>query len=43
MKDELDIVRYCDVFKCEDCPRRGDDCDGIDDKTEMQNLRSGDE
>lgn len=23
-----DAVSYCDVNKCEDCPRYGDDCDG---------------
>ena len=23
-----DIVTYCDVNTCEDCPRYGDDCDG---------------
>lgn len=26
--DEYDIVRYCDVCKCADCPKYGDDCDG---------------
>lgn len=23
-----DIITYCDICKCEDCPRMGDDCDG---------------
>ena len=23
-----DIVTYCDINTCEDCPRYGDDCDG---------------
>ena len=23
-----DIVTYCDIYKCDDCPRYGDDCDG---------------
>lgn len=23
-----DRVRFCDIYKCEDCPRYGDDCDG---------------
>lgn len=23
-----DIITYCDIYKCEDCPRCGDDCDG---------------
>ena len=25
-----DIVRYCDVYKCSECPKMGDDCDGED-------------
>ena len=28
MKDDYDIVRLCDIYKCEECPRYGDDCDG---------------
>lgn len=23
-----DVITLCDVVDCEDCPRRGDDCDG---------------
>ena len=23
-----DIITYCDINTCEDCPRYGDDCDG---------------
>ena len=23
-----DIVRYCNIYKCSECPRMGDDCDG---------------
>ena len=23
-----EIITYCDINKCEDCPRYGDDCDG---------------
>lgn len=23
-----DLVTYCDVYDCNDCPRMGDDCDG---------------
>lgn len=23
-----DIVTYCDIYNCEDCPRYADDCDG---------------
>ena len=30
-EDEYDdIVKYCDVCKCSECPRMGDDCDGED-------------
>lgn len=29
--DEPDeIVKYCDIYKCSECPRMGDDCDGED-------------
>lgn len=28
-EDECDdIVKYCDIYKCSECPRMGDDCDG---------------
>ena len=28
-EDEYDDVRtLCDIYKCSDCPRYGDDCDG---------------
>ena len=33
-----DIVTYCDVNTCEDCPRYGDDCDG-DKRVEHTDLR----
>ena len=23
-----DVVTYCDINECPDCPRYGDDCDG---------------
>ena len=26
--DYDDITTYCDIYKCEECPRCGDDCDG---------------
>lgn len=26
--DPYDIVTYCDIYDCKDCPRYGDDCDG---------------
>lgn len=25
-----DIVTYCMIYECEDCPKYGDDCDGRD-------------
>ena len=31
-----DIITYCDICKCEDCPRCGDDCDGEWDEDEEQ-------
>ena len=27
----MDIVNYCDIYDCKDCPRYGDDCDGEED------------
>lgn len=29
---DKEIVTYCMIFECEDCPRYGDDCDGRDDE-----------
>lgn len=26
--NEYDVPTYCDINKCSDCPRYGDDCDG---------------
>ena len=23
-----DLITYCDIYECSDCPRCGDDCDG---------------
>lgn len=28
---DQEIVTYCDIFKCSECPRYGDDCDGRED------------
>ena len=25
---EKEIVTYCMIYSCEDCPKYGDDCDG---------------
>ena len=30
----MDIVTYCDIYNCEDCPRYADDCDGRGDDDE---------
>lgn len=27
-----DIVTYCMIYECEECPRYGDDCDGREDE-----------
>ena len=27
-----EIVTYCMIFECEECPRYGDDCDGRDEE-----------
>ena len=27
-----EIVTYCMIYACEDCPRYGDDCDGRDEE-----------
>lgn len=32
--DYDDIRTYCDIYRCEDCPRCGDDCDGEFDEEE---------
>lgn len=26
-----DAITYCDIYKCSECPRCGDDCDGNED------------
>lgn len=23
-----DVTKWCDIYKCEECPRYADDCDG---------------
>ena len=27
---DKEIVTYCMIYDCEDCPKYGDDCDGRD-------------
>ena len=29
---DKEIVTYCMIYECEDCPRYGDDCDGRDEE-----------
>lgn len=29
-EDEYDRVTYCELYKCSECPKMGDDCDGED-------------
>ena len=29
--DHDEIITYCDIFSCSECPRYCDDCDGEDD------------
>ena len=31
-----DIITYCDIYECNDCPRYGDDCDGKDEEWEQK-------
>ena len=26
--DDDDVITYCDIYHCSECPRYGDDCDG---------------
>lgn len=26
--NEYEALTYCDIYKCSECPRCGDDCDG---------------
>lgn len=33
--DEYDIVTYCDINECSDCPRYGDNCDGKEEDDEL--------
>lgn len=30
--DPSECVTYCDIYKCEECPRYADDCDGRGDE-----------
>lgn len=28
--DRTEIVNYCEIYDCRDCPKCGDTCDGLD-------------
>lgn len=33
---DAEVVKYCDIYDCKDCPRYGDDCDGeFDDEEDI--------
>ena len=36
--DYDDVVTYCDIYSCKECPRCGDDCDGERDEEEDDEL-----
>ena len=42
-----DRVTYCEIYKCKDCPRYGDDCDGKDEDDDDDRIayyeKQGDE
>ena len=31
-----DVVTYCDIYECSECPRYGNDCDGQEDDDEAE-------
>ncbi len=33
-----DIVTYCDIYECGECPRCGDDCDGEFDEEDNEDV-----
>lgn len=33
LNDYDDVTRFCDIYKCEECPRYMDDCDGDPDNS----------
>ena len=30
-EEDLEVIYFCDIYKCEDCPVYGDSCDGKED------------
>ena len=32
LDDDGEVVYYCDLYECYDCPKYGDDCDGKEDE-----------
>lgn len=37
--DEYDVVTFCDICDCKDCPKYGDDCDGKWEEDKKQTER----
>lgn len=35
-----DIISFCDIYECSDCPRCGDDCDGRADDEEVERCHN---
>ena len=41
LRDEYDdVATYCDIYNCDDCPRKGDDCDGKADDEEEDEIEA---
>ncbi len=36
--EEHEVITYCNIYACEDCPRYGDDCDGDPDGDSSETL-----
>lgn len=35
LDDDGEVVYFCDIYDCEDCPKYGDDCDGKEDEDDI--------
>lgn len=33
---EEEVITYCELFKCNECPKYGDDCDGKEDDDDTE-------
>jgi len=36
--DRTEIADYCEIYKCKECPKYGDDCDGLEDEEDDDEL-----